>query len=281
MVVRAENSSPEKLIREVARVSDDRAPVMVRIADNTASADLVAAEFRALGFELQDFGHGSLLAMPREETRGRARSSADADCLFCPAQRFVMNDVAGLPGAASVLWGDDELFAIPDLAPLVPGHLLLVAVTHRLAFDGSAPPLTAALERAKARVNTVYERIYGSRAIFLEHGPGLPGTGGACIDHAHLHCLPARKIEGISASIRAGAGAELPCGARGPYLYVEADGQTSRFADTVGLSQFLRRAALDVLGETRPYRWQESFASQDNQSRYLDTLRTLLGCFDE
>ncbi|MFD0853296.1 HIT family protein, partial [Actinomadura adrarensis] len=115
------------------------------------------------------------------------------DCVLCPPLRFRLNAMADLPGESSVLAADDEFFLMPDLAPLVEGHVLLVASGHVQCAGAFGRRQWSTAWQWRHRVGRVFQAAYGSSDLLLfEHGPATPQGGGACVDHAHWHLIPAR-----------------------------------------------------------------------------------------
>jgi diadenosine tetraphosphate (Ap4A) HIT family hydrolase len=79
----------------------------------------------------------------------------------------------------------DGLLLIPDLYPLVPGHLLVITRRHYLCI-GAAPAavreeLPAVAEEAAAFVR----ETYGVEPLLWENG-----VSGQTVFHAHLHLIP-------------------------------------------------------------------------------------------
>ncbi len=210
----------------------------------------------------------------RKGAQGRA---GDADCVFCARYRFRMNADAGVPGAAGVLWGDDDLWCVPDLAPLRQGHLLLVSTAHHPCFGACPPELLGKLAACRALVTGVLTSVYGVPVTFFEHGPATSQGAGACIDHAHLHCVPGLpslrgrvEAEGLRAGPYEVTGLYRR---RTSYLYVEDEAGPAVYPCRTPLpSQFLRKAAAGG----RPWRWQETYGTPATRELFLATLRALL-----
>jgi diadenosine tetraphosphate (Ap4A) HIT family hydrolase len=248
---------------------------------------------------------GGVLALADASPEGLAGPDAgtgaggDADCVFCPELRFWFNHTAELPGAAGVLWGDEDVFVICDLAPLADGHLLIVTTGHHTCSGACPERLWPALAAARERVAGLYQQVYGCGLLVFEHGPATPHAAGACIDHAHLHCLPARvrirpvvETAGLRGE-RAGPEQLRALHAQGvSYLYVEEDGAGWAYRAERLRGQFLRWAATEALHAAHPgspghraappagWRWQEAFGTPESRRRYLETLERLLASVD-
>lgn len=115
------------------------------------------------------------------------------DCPFCnlPEKPDSLFD------ATSSIDVESGVFLKPDLGMLMPGHLLAVTKEHRTSF--------AQLDKPKLRnVNeklSIYESALGERFgryFRLEHGSDnlISNGSGACIEHAHIHLVPADEDVG-------------------------------------------------------------------------------------
>ncbi|MFB4276453.1 HIT family protein [Nonomuraea sp. MTCD27] len=284
--VEADTPNPEKLLGEMARTVRAEGVIGVHTADATDLHDSMLAEADRLGLRPRPGGAGQSFVATAPDLADGAHG--DEHCVFCHPLRFRMNSVAGLPGAAGVLWGDDNVFVMPDLAPVAPGHLLIVTTEHLTALASADPGLIDVVESAKNRVRELFRAAYdGSDTVFVEHGPAQPSGGGNCVDHAHLHCLPAALVGSIGDELDAFlAEGRLPVSrtrvtsphdVRAPYIYLEEAGtaQVAHLGPVV-TSQLLRQIALRTTGDTGPFRWQERFVRHDSVRLHHDTLGSLL-----
>ena len=118
-----------------------------------------------------------------------------ADCVFCRI-------VAGT-APASVVHSDGTAVAFLDIAPITPGHLLVVPRAHAVGL-GDLVPATG------AHVFTVAQRLAAAlRASTLRcDGVNLFLADGAAafqeVFHLHLHVLPRWRGDGFKLSFRAG-----------------------------------------------------------------------------
>ncbi|HET9280613.1 MAG TPA: HIT domain-containing protein [Candidatus Angelobacter sp.] len=157
-----------------------------------------------------------------------------------------------------VLAHKDDVSLILDVAPVRPGHLLLVTRSHQRSFvtlwknkaDSVNIILSAVLESLRART--------GLSAIVCEHGLGLQSKGQAgCVEHAHIHVIPADRPF-ISMFRQAGVGLEpiqdfqqiLECASEQQYLYLQdADGVRYSAVSTRFPSQLVRRLVAQKYGQ--------------------------------
>ena len=216
---------------------------------------------------------------------------AGADCVLCPPLRFRLNAMADLPGEAAVLDADADFFLMPDLAPLVTGHVLLVTTRHLQCAGAFARGLWARAWQWRYRVARLYKAAYGdSGLVMFEHGPATSQGGGACVDHAHWHLMPGGGVtrEGMRAVLEAhghpGARATRDSVHRyflagRSYLLLDERGSATVHPGDGVPSQYLRGAALLALdggaGKGRSWRWQESFCLPESRDRFLRTLTDL------
>lgn len=112
-------------------------------------------------------------------------TAADAGCLFC---RMTAGEVP-----VDKLWDDDLVFAIRDINPRAPVHLLIIPVQHiadARAVD-SAHGIT--LARMMLVANQLAEREgLASRGYRLAFNIGE--DAGMTIPHLHMHLLGGRHL---------------------------------------------------------------------------------------
>lgn len=208
------------------------------------------------------------------------------DCVLCPPLRFRFNAMAELPEESSVIARDGDFLLMPDIAPLVEGHVLLVTRDHHVSAGAFGPRMWRGALRWRDRVADLYRRAYGDGALLLfEHGPATSQGGGACIDHAHWHFLPG--VSGVRTVVeergRPGAPADRDVlhealrdllRAGRSYLLIEEDGAATVHPGDGVRSQFLRWA-VTASQRDLTWRWQESFGLPASRRRFLRTLRAL------
>ncbi|WP_433478994.1 HIT family protein [Spirillospora sp. CA-142024] len=203
----------------------------------------------------------------------------DHDCVLCPPLRFRFNGIAGLPGESGVIAGDRDFLLIPDVAPLVEGHLLLVTRDHHQCAGDFGREMWERALHWRDRVARLYREAYRTGELLLfEHGPATPQGGGACVDHAHWHLLPGTP--GVRAVVeregRPGTPADhaalRACFRTGrSYLLIEEGGVATVHPGDGVRSQFLRWA-VTVTGQGETWRWQETFGLPGSRRRFLRTL---------
>lgn len=88
-----------------------------------------------------------------------------------------------------ILASTETVSVLVDLAPLVPGHVLVVPHQHVMAFghlDETAWTHAIALRDRAVRAVT---DAFGPTVI-VEHGSDVHRGSGSCVEHAHWHVLP-------------------------------------------------------------------------------------------
>jgi SAM-dependent methyltransferase len=256
----------------------------------------------AAGFLLVDkrtvFKEKSTLPSPRPKTwvEVMARKKTEGDgclddglhsCLLCPDMRFSLNLGLGQVSTSSILWGDDQLYLAPDLAPIIEGHLLLATTAHERCLGACSAELLGRVAKEQDKVRELTQLAYGEETFFLEHGPVVRREAGACIDHAHLHCFPGSFH--VREAVERLVGGGQPCSQVGlqalnaagqSYLYVEdTDRIGYAFRSRVAPSQFLRQVVASLVKEPE-WRWQSSCLSAGTRERYRRAVATLLPVAD-
>ena len=216
--------------------------------------------------------------------RRQAAGHEGPPCDFCEPWRFRLNARAGLPGAAGVLWGDDDLYLIPDVSPVSAGHLLLVTSRHHLSMSAAPAPTIGALDGCTDRIDELFRRAYGRPAVFLEHGSTRGHPAGACIEHAHWHCLPdlgdiLDQIARWDLRGRRHALDDLAGLRDSAYLLVRTHGETWVFDAENLPCQFLRLIVTEA--RHRPaWRWQQLLDTPQGRELVLDTLGVTIPAAD-
>jgi len=195
----------------------------------------------------------------------------DEHCTFC----IELHHGARHPGSAAahilapevesrIIWQDDDLVVLPSIGPIATGHTMILTREHYLSFAHVPPALLAHAEKI---AEDLCQRVVGiDTPILFEHGPmGESSTGGACTDHAHLHCLPmgeadikptidkrlqGRRIDSLTELVDQYERDQA-------YIYYRSQAGESWVYDvTVDLPcQFLRRVCADALGIETEWDW--------------------------
>jgi diadenosine tetraphosphate (Ap4A) HIT family hydrolase len=204
------------------------------------------------------------------------------ECFFCPEGRFFLNKAVGLPCEESIVFEDEHIFVIPDIAPLVVGHFLIVAKKHYNSFGNADDSVYRSLTLAKDFLDNL---VFRDVDFFLfEHGAVVEQTAGTCIDHAHMHALPFRGKEmdienyldqsGFITTIKVVADRgtlSQYATQKQPYIFYETR-KGGKWAYPVGQlpHQFLRM----MITAFRPvkYNWKLQYQTAESKHLYNETL---------
>ena len=119
-------------------------------------------------------------------------------CSFCaeihdPALGLHREVIPGSP-TRRILAESAHWLLVPTIGALAPGHLLIVSREHYPACLHAPLEARRELERFLASVAERLRELYSGPVVCFEHGESagsLKGRSGSCIDHAHLHVVPA------------------------------------------------------------------------------------------
>jgi histidine triad (HIT) family protein len=111
--------------------------------------------------------------------------ATERDCLFC--------QMASHELPAEMLHEDEQIFAVRDINPRAPLHVLIVPIQH----ISSARELTAEQGPLLARMVEVANRIAADEGLALRGyrlAFNVGEEGGQTIFHLHLHLLGGRHL---------------------------------------------------------------------------------------
>lgn len=92
--------------------------------------------------------------------------------------------------ASRVIARTERFAVLADLAPLCPGHVLIVPRDYFPSFGALPPAWWPEFERLLARIGRALEETFGPPSM-VEHGSSSRPRHSPCVIHAHLHLLPA------------------------------------------------------------------------------------------
>ena len=105
---------------------------------------------------------------------GEIFGGGEPGCVFCHPDAS--------PG---VLVEDEHVRLIPDLFPVVPGHVLVVSRAHLSCYGDASPEVLDSLERLSGLAREFVVAEYGVEPVLWENG-----GAGQTVFHAHLHLMP-------------------------------------------------------------------------------------------
>lgn len=131
---------------------------------------------------------------------------------------------------SQILARDPHCLTIIDVAPIGPGHCIIVPARHQLSLAQTSPDEKSAILAAMSAVGSAISTVFAHEPVFFEHGQCVEGRGltGCGISHAHLHVVarpegaPVHKIgEVVMDPIVGGIGALERYRSEVGYLFVE------------------------------------------------------------
>lgn len=111
------------------------------------------------------------------------------NCIFC---KIIRGDIPALK-----VYEDDYILAFLDIAPVSPGHVLVVPKIHSKNLDDVDDVMLAYLLRGVKRVGLAMKKALGVDGynVVINNGP----VAGQLIDHCHIHIIPRRSGDGLTA----------------------------------------------------------------------------------
>jgi histidine triad (HIT) family protein len=110
-----------------------------------------------------------------------------ADCVFC---RILKGEIP-----AQKVYEDARCFAILDINPVAPGHVLVMPRDHFETWTDLPADLLGDLAKASQKVAVAVKKSTGSEGFNLLMNNHR--CSGQAIFHAHFHVIPRRTNDGI------------------------------------------------------------------------------------
>jgi histidine triad (HIT) family protein len=109
------------------------------------------------------------------------------DCVFCKI-------ASGIIPALKVLDTPDSV-AFLDVAPLAPGHTLLIPRDHHDSILDVPPAVLHAVTAHLPRLAGAILRLTGATGLNVLQNTG--GSSGQAVFHLHFHLIPRRSRDGL------------------------------------------------------------------------------------
>ncbi len=203
------------------------------------------------------------------------------NCPFCrELQTGRLPDFCDVDIDSRILHETNQFVVMPDISPLVPGHVMIVPKAHILCYGAVE---AAAWDEFSAVVNAtraVLKEHYGPSAV-LEHGTSSLEPVADHVTHAHLHIVPAAvdirdSLQNFNTTTIASFSDLSSWAARDEeYIYFESCAGDRIVADRiVGIKRlFFRREIAKQIGLPDPlWDWRRHILS-DNLRATVETLR--------
>jgi diadenosine tetraphosphate (Ap4A) HIT family hydrolase len=139
---------------------------------------------------------------------------------------------------------------VPDIAPMVTGHVLIATTAHQMAMSMLDQAMLEELDNTMTLTASILAESFHAPTIFFEHGPiDEFDRAGCCVDHAHMHALPVTVD--VTPSLRK-LYDEIPlhrldelqrfAQQHQPYLFFQrTNGEKLAYAPVYAVSQVIRR----------------------------------------
>ena len=108
-------------------------------------------------------------------------------CVFCRIAHGVL--------PASTVYEDDQLLAVLDIAPLSPGHTLVMPKAHHVSLTTVPAVLIGQLFAAAGRIAPAVMRAVDGDGFNLLLSNGA--CAGQVVPHVHLHIIPRHPDDGL------------------------------------------------------------------------------------
>ena len=200
----------------------------------------------------------------------------NSKCPLCPKNGFYLYNILSDKFTLEFLtvFKTPNFLVVPDIAPIVEGHLLLITAKHYLSSGEVINRHYNEFNTLKQHTARALTQVYQS-PIFLEHGSVFDKEAGNSIVHAHMHCVPfstRKQIDingGMLPRVKSPSLNTLGEYAKGkkPYLYLETGhGESYVYPVNSAIpSQFWRRVVATEIG-VKQWDWR---ASLENESREI------------
>jgi diadenosine tetraphosphate (Ap4A) HIT family hydrolase len=113
------------------------------------------------------------------------------NCPFCrELHSGTLPDFCDAGIESRVLHETERFVVIPDISPLVPGHVMILPKAHILCFGAIESVERDEFSGLVNATRTILREHYGP-SVILEHGTSSADPVADHVTHAHLHLVPA------------------------------------------------------------------------------------------
>lgn len=109
------------------------------------------------------------------------------DCVFC---KIISGKIP-----SSKVYEDDAIIAFLDIAPVNPGHTLVVPKVHYPDFLSTPPELAARMLTVLWRIVPAVLKV--TKAPGFNVGINNGRAAGQLVDHVHFHLMPRHASDGL------------------------------------------------------------------------------------
>jgi histidine triad (HIT) family protein len=108
----------------------------------------------------------------------------DKNCIFCK--------IAGHELNADIVYEDEMIIAFMDIAPINPGHILVIPKEHHVGSSSIPENIAGRMFLVASRLAVACKRVLETDGYNLHLSDGY--CAGQDIPHSHLHMIP-RKVD--------------------------------------------------------------------------------------
>ncbi|MEW2273448.1 MULTISPECIES: hypothetical protein [Streptomyces] len=154
---------------------------------------------------------------------------------------------------------------LPTVGAFTPGYCLFMPLEHLDAAADITPDRLRRVAMETEEMRTLIQARYGP-VVLAEHGPRDCELGASCCSHCHLHLIPVREPDAVTAAYEKTGGpgrrltsmSELPAAADGSYLYLSPRPGEHYYWPSAGFArQFVRRVCAQQLGVGERFDWRD------------------------
>ena len=117
-----------------------------------------------------------------------AQAMHPADCIFC---KIVAGEIP-----CAKLYEDGQVLAFLDIAPVAPGHALVIPKVHCQDLFDLPDAFGAAWLAAQKLVGRAVTTAVGATGLNVQQNNGP--SAGPLVFHAHIHLIPRREGDGLA-----------------------------------------------------------------------------------
>jgi diadenosine tetraphosphate (Ap4A) HIT family hydrolase len=212
------------------------------------------------------------------------RNRREMPVVYCPfcreLQSGTLPDFCDADIESRILHETERFVVIPDISPLVPGHVMIVPRAHILCFGAIEAADWPEFAGIVTATRTILKEYYGS-SVILEHGTSSLDPVADHVTHAHLHLVPAAidirdALRNFNTTMIASLSDLSRWAARDEeYIFFESCAGERMVADRITAIKrlFFRREIAKQLGIPDPlWDWRRHIMS-DNLRSTVETLR--------
>ena len=111
----------------------------------------------------------------------------DVECIFC---RITCKE---LPCAA--VYQNEHILAFLDIAPITPGHCLVIPKEHFSRLEDCPPSLVAKLTQNLGHIAQAVIQAVSADDYNILNNNGR--SAGQLVDHLHFHIIPRKPSDGV------------------------------------------------------------------------------------